>query len=404
MNPPFISQRDQFHIPQDAAGNDLIYLCGNSLGLMPRSTPDYINQELEDWKQHGVEGHIHARNPWLPYHENLGESMARIVGARPHEVVVMNSLTVNLHLMMVSFYRPTKTRYKILMEYNPFPSDRYAAQSQVKFHGFEPKDAIIELPDRDGTEIISMVTIEEILHTHGHEIALVLIGGVNYYTGQAYDMAKITQLGHHYGCKVGFDLAHAAGNLDVQLAEYGPDFAVWCSYKYLNSGPGGLSGCYVNERHHHDESLPKFAGWWGHDKAIRFKMGPTFIPIPTVESWQLSNPPIFQMAAIRASLDIFDRAGGISRLREKSIELTTHLYDGLMNLGREDIEIITPVDPAQRGCQLSIRMLRPDKAYFDVLTSRGVVADWREPDVIRVATCPLYNTNDDVAAFLEKMK
>jgi kynureninase len=403
MNPPFISLRDQFHIPQDAAGNDLIYLCGNSLGLMPHSTPDFINQELEDWKNFGVEGHMHARNPWLPYHESLAESMARIVGAHPHEVVVMNSLTVNLHLMMVSFYRPTKTRYKILMEYNPFPSDRYAAQSQVKFHGLDPKDAIIELPDRDGTEIISMDTIEEILHTHGHEIALVLIGGVNYYTGQAYDMAKITQLGHHYGCKVGFDLAHAAGNLDVQLAKYGPDFAVWCSYKYLNSGPGGLSGCYVNERHHHDENLPKFAGWWGHDKASRFKMGPHFIPIPTVESWQLSNPPIFQMAAIRASLDIFDKAGGISCLREKSIELTTHLYEGILNLGREDIEIITPVDPAQRGCQLSIKMLRPDKAYFDALTSRGVVADWREPNVIRVATCPLYNTNDDVAAFLEKM-
>jgi kynureninase len=404
MTSSFVYQRHQFHIPQSEDGRDLVYLCGNSLGLMPRTTEAYIQQELDDWKRLGVEGHMHAHNPWLPYHELLTEGMARVVGGSAHEVVVMNSLTVNLHLMMVSFYRPTKERYKVLMEYNPFPSDRYAVQSQVRYHGFDPSEAIIELPDHSGTEIISMETIEDILHKHGDEIALIMIGGVNYYTGQAYDMARITKLGHQNGCMVGFDLAHAAGNLDVQLSDFGPDFAVWCSYKYLNSGPGGLSGCYVNERHHQDADLPKFAGWWGHDKSRRFKMEPDFVPIPTVESWQLSNPPIFQMAAIKASLDIFDQAGGITNLRAKSVELTTMLYDRIASLDRQDIEIITPNVSDQRGCQLSIRMLKPDKSYFDQLTAKGIFADWREPDVIRVAPCPLYNTEEDILRFVAQLK
>jgi kynureninase len=393
-----------FHIPQDSTGHNQIYLCGNSLGLMPRSVPDYINQELDDWRRLGVEGHLHARHPWLPYHEQLTESMSRILGARPHEVVVMNGLTANLHLMMVSFYRPSAKRYKILMEYNPFPSDRYAAQSQVSFHGYDPDDAIIELPvSREDREIVSNETIRDILAKHGEEIALILIGGVNYYTGQAYDMAEITRLGHTYGCKVGFDLAHAAGNLDVRLSDFGPDFAVWCTYKYLNSGPGNLSGCYVNERHHHDDNLPRFSGWWGHDKSRRFLMEPKFKPISTVEAWQLSNPPILAMAAIRASLDIFDTCG-IEFLREKSIMLTNHLYESISSLDQEEIEIITPSDSDRRGCQLSLRMVHPDKKVFDRLTAAGVIADWREPDVIRIAPVPLYNDGQDVDAFVLKLR
>lgn len=392
-----------FHIPQDNTGKDQIYLCGNSLGLMPKSTPDYINQELDDWRRLGVEGHMHARHPWLPYHENLTASMARVVGAKPNEVVVMNGLTANLHLMMVSFYRPTAKRFKILMEYNPFPSDRYAAQSQVRFHGFDPSDAIIELPvsPEDG-EIVSAETITKILAEHGDQIALILIGGVNYYTGQAYDLPEITRLGHSYGCIVGFDLAHAAGNLDVKLSDFGPDFAVWCTYKYLNSGPGNLSGCYVNERHHHDEKIPRFAGWWGQDKSRRFLMEPDFHPIPTVEAWQLSNPPIFAMAAIRASLDIFDTVG-IETLRAKSVELTSHLYESISHLNQDKIIIITPADSNRRGCQLSLKMLYPDKKVFDKLTNAGVIADWREPDVIRIAPVPLYNDMDEMDSFVNKL-
>ncbi len=390
--------RDKFCIPKAADGSDVIYFCGNSLGLMPKTTETYIRQELEDWKNMGVEGHIHAKNPWMPYHEILTSKMAGIVGCLPSEVVVMNGLTVNLHLMMVSFYRPDKTRYKIVTDYSPFPSDRYAIASQIQFHGYDPADGIIELKPSDGQDIVTMEHIEEVLQKHGHEIALIMIGGVNYYTGQAYPIREITRLGHQHGCMVGFDLAHAAGNLALNLHDDGPDFAAWCSYKYLNSGPGALSGCFVHERHHNNDGIPRFAGWWGHDKQTRFKMGDTFAPIHTAEAWQLSNPPIFQMAAINASLDIFAEAG-IDRLRQKSERLTGYLQTLLDAENSPYIEVITPRDTQQRGCQLSIRVRNSDKSLFTWLTKQHVVADWREPDVIRIAPVPLYNSFRDVWHF-----
>ncbi len=395
---PLASFRKQFHIPKDPSGHDTIYLCGNSLGLMPVSTTAYVNQELEDWKNLGVEGHFHAKNPWMPYHEFLTDKMAKVVGALPSEVVVMNSLTVNLHLLMVSFYRPTKTRYKILFEYSPFPSDRYAIESQIKFHGFDPKDSMIELVPDEGEKTVSLDNIKNILDIHGDEIALILIGGVNYYTGQTYDFKSITQMGHAKGCVVGFDLAHAAGNLELHLHDDGPDFAAWCTYKYLNSGPGSLSGCFVHERHHSNKELPRFAGWWGHDKKTRFLMGNDFQPIETAEGWQLSNPPVLSMAAIRASLDIFDQAG-ITALRQKSEKLTAYLAYLITQESNKNIRIITPSDTQNRGCQLSIQMITPDKKLFNYLTDRGIISDWREPDVIRVAPVPLYNSFEDVWQF-----
>lgn len=392
------SFRNKFHIPKTPDGSDSIYLCGNSLGLMPKATREYINQELEDWKNLGVEGHFHAKHPWMPYHEFLSDKMAHVVGALPSEVVVMNSLTVNLHLMMVSFYQPTSSRFKILFDYSPFPSDRYAIESQIKFHGFDPKSSMIELHPEEGQEIVSDEAIAKILEEEGENIALILIGGVNYYTGQAYNVEKITQMGHAKGCMVGFDLAHAAGNLNLQLHDDGPDFAVWCSYKYLNSGPGSLAGCFVHQRHHH-QNLQRFAGWWGHDKQTRFLMGDTYMPIQSAEGWQLSNPPVLSMAAILASLDIFEEAG-MQKLREKSVRLTAYL-EGLLNINEIDIlRIITPSHRDERGCQLSLQMKEPDKRLFQFLTDRGVIADWREPDVIRIAPVPLYNTFADCWNFV----
>lgn len=393
------SFRSKFHIPRTSDGKDSIYLCGNSLGLMPISTRDYINQELDDWKNLGVEGHFHAKHPWMPYHEFLSEKMARVVGALPSEVVVMNSLTVNLHLMMVSFYRPTKTRYKILFDYSPFPSDRYAIESQIKYHGFDPKISMIELLPDEGQEIVSDEAIAKIIETEGESIALIMIGGVNYYTGQAYNIKKITELGHAHGCKVGFDLAHAAGNLALNLHDDGPDFAVWCSYKYLNSGPGSLAGCFVHDRHH-DVDLNRFAGWWGHDKATRFLMGDTYQPIKTAEGWQLSNPPVLSMAAILSSLDIFDEAD-IQMLRKKSVQLTAYLEAMLLANQSDLLSIITPSNSQERGCQLSLQMHNPDKRLFQFLMERGVIADWREPDVIRIAPVPLYNTFSDCWHFVD---
>ncbi len=392
------SFRNKFHIPKTPDGSESIYLCGNSLGLMPKATREYINQELEDWQNLGVEGHFHAKHPWMPYHEFLSEKMAHVVGALPSEVVVMNSLTVNLHLMMVSFYLPTSSRYKILFDYSPFPSDRYAIESQIKFHGFDPKSGMIELHPEEGQEIVSDEAIAKILEEEGENIALILIGGVNYYTGQAYNVEKITQMGHAKGCMVGFDLAHAAGNLNLQLHDDGPDFAVWCSYKYLNSGPGSLAGCFVHQRHHH-QNLQRFTGWWGHDKQTRFLMGDTFMPIQSAEGWQLSNPPVLSMAAILASLDIFEEAG-MQKLREKSVRLTAYL-EGLLNINEIDIlRNITPSHRDERGCQLSLQMKEPNKRLFQFLTDRGVIADWREPDVIRIAPVPLYNTFADCWNFV----
>ncbi|MEM7038295.1 MAG: kynureninase, partial [Bacteroidota bacterium] len=358
-------------------------------------------QELDDWAALGVEGHFHAKNPWMPYHEFLTESMANVVGARPSEVVVMNSLTVNLHLLMVSFYRPTKDRFKIIIEADAFPSDRYAVISQIKFHGYDPADALIELRSKSGHPVIPTEEILETIEKEGDQVALVMLGGVNYYTGQTFEMDKITKAGHAKGCVVGFDLAHGAGNLHLQLHDWNVDFACWCSYKYLNSGPGGLSGIFVHERHGNDFELPRFAGWWGHNKANRFKMPPYFEPMPGAEGWQLSNPPILALAALRASLEIFEEVG-MAALRKKSEALTGY-FDWLVKAKNHDdnIRIITPSDPKQRGCQLSLQTMKNGKAIFDRLTARGVIADWREPDVIRLAPVPLYNSFVDVWEFVD---
>jgi kynureninase len=389
--------RHEFHIPKDKTGKESIYFCGNSLGLMPKTARAYIQQELDDWQELGVDGHTRAQHPWVKYHEFLTDPMAAVVGGLLHEVVVMNSLTVNLHLMMVSFYRPDSTRFKILMDYSPFPSDRYALESQVKFHGFDPASAIIELSPDPGTEYVSEASILNTIQQYGDSIALIMIGGVNYYTGQAYNIRAITAAGHEKGCLVGFDLAHAAGNLKLSLHEDGPDFAVWCSYKYLNSGPGSLSGCFVHERHYQDFGLPRFTGWWGHDKNSRFKMGKEFSPMAGAEGWQLSNPPVFPMAAMKASLDIFDRAG-MYKIRAKSEKLTAYL-EYLIRLNASDkVNIITPADPLQRGAQLSLQV--SDKKLHQALTDHGVIADWREPDVIRVAPAPLYNSFKEVWQFV----
>jgi kynureninase len=394
--------RSRFHIPKQADGSEFIYLTGNSLGLQPKTARTYIEEELEDWARLGVEGHLHARHPWLPYHEFVTEPMARVVGALPSETVVMNSLTVNLHLMMVSFYRPSGARRKIVIEKGAFPSDRYAVESQLKFHRTGTED-LIEFAPRDGESTLRTEDIVETIERNGDEIALVMMGGVNYYTGQAFDMKAITEAGHRVGAVVGFDLAHAAGNLELRLHDWDVDFAVWCSYKYLNAAPGGIAGAFVHERHARSFELPRFAGWWGSNKQTRFLMGPNFDPLPGAEGWQLSNPPIFQLAALRASLEIFDEAG-MSNLRAASVSLTGHLETLLSKIDNDRISIITPSDPAQRGCQLSIRVEDADKSLFDAITSRGVIADWREPDVIRVAPVPLYNTVEDVEGFAEILK
>jgi kynureninase len=395
--------RDQFYLPTDKQGNTLIYFCGNSLGLQPRNVKDYVLQELKDWELLGVEGHVHARRPWMPYNELLTESMAKIVGALSEEVVVMNSLTVNLHLMMVSFYQPTEKRHKVLMEYHPFPSDRYAVESQIRFHGFDPQESLIELKPKQGTEYIEFTQIEDVLSTHGDEIAMVLIGNVNYYSGQAYSIKKITELAHNKGCMVGFDLAHGVGNLILNLHDAGPDFAVWCTYKYLNSGPGGMSGVFVHQRYADSSGLPRFNGWWGHNKEIRFQMGPNFKSLPGAEGWQLSNPPILPMAALRASLDLFDQAG-MCALREKSERLTRFLEHLLVGEKQDQFRIITPANANERGCQLSIQVKGGDRRLFEKITRMGVIADWREPDVIRVAPVPLYNTFEEVWRFAKILK
>ncbi len=395
--------RNKFHIPKDATGKELIYLCGNSLGLQPKITSEYIKEELADWANLGVEGHVEGKHPWLPYHEFLTENMAKIVGAKPSEVVVMNTLTTNLHLMMVSFYQPTKTKNKIVVESDAFPSDKYAVESQLKFHGFDPKDGLILWEPRKGEELCRFEDLEEIMKTHGNEIALLMIGSTNYYTGQSFPLKKITELGHKYDCMVGFDLAHGAGNIQPNLHETGADFAVWCTYKYLNSGPGSLGGCFVHERHANNEQLNRFAGWWGHNKKTRFNMRKDFDALPGAEGWQLSNPPILSMAAIRASLDTFAEAG-FENLRKKSEKLTGYLEFLLDEMKNDAINVITPRNPEERGCQLSIQVKNVDKNLHTKLTEAGVISDWREPDVIRVAPAPLYNSFEDVYRFSEKLK
>ena len=416
---PLKGSREKFFIPKNRDGSDVIYFTGNSLGLQPKSVRSYVEQELSDWETLGVEGHVHAKNPWLPYHEFLTEKIARLVGAKPIEAVVMNSLTVNLHLMMVSFYRPSGRRKKIVIEQAAFPSDQYAVESQIRFHVMSPgfsrrvadqeapeggtQNLLIELAPREGESTLRTDDIIETIERHGDEIALVMLGGVNYYTGQAFDMKAIAEAGHRVGARVGFDLAHAAGNIELNLHDWDVDFAVWCSYKYLNAGPGAVAGAFVHERHAHAFDLPRFAGWWGHDKSTRFLMGPDFRPMAGAEGWQVSNPPILQMAALRASLEIFDEAT-MPALRAKSELLTGHLEFLLKQIENDRISIITPSDPAQRGCQLSIRVKDSDKKLFEAITGRGVSADWREPDVIRVAPVPLYNSFTDVFRFAEILK
>jgi kynureninase len=386
--------RNEFHIPLQKNGEEHIYMCGNSLGLQPKRTKEFLNQELDDWATFGVEGHFHAKNPWMPYHEFLTESYAKIVGAKPAEVVAMNTLTVNLHLMLVSFYRPTENRHKIIIEGDAFPSDIYAVESQIKHHGLTPETSLIKLRPRVGESAIRTEDIHEIIEREGDEIALIMLGGVNYYTGQVFDFEKITKIAHNKGINVGFDLAHAAGNIKLELHKWGVDFAVWCSYKYLNSGPGSVAAAFIHEKHH-QSNLLRFAGWWGHNKEDRFKMPDNFVPITTAEGWQLSNPPILSLAAIRASLSIFDEVG-MEKLVSKSKKLTDYLVFLLNSIESDRIEIITP---KERGCQLSIRVKNGDKKLFDSITLKGVIADWREPDVIRVAPIPLYNSFQDVFKF-----
>jgi kynureninase len=397
---PLKNYRDRFLIPKTSAG-DCIYLCGHSLGLQPKAAAAYIEQELKDWAALGVEGHFHAKNPWMPYHRLLTDQTAELVGAKPHEVVVMNSLTVNLHLMMVSFYRPTRVRHKIVVERGAFPSDQYAVKSQIHFHGFDPAASLIELTPRPGESSLRDEDINSVIEREGGEIALIMLGGVNYATGQALDMARITRVGHARGCVVGFDLAHAAGNLLLKLHEWGPDFAVWCSYKYLNGGPGCIAGCFVHERHARAWDLPRFAGWWGHDEQSRFEMGPQFQPMLGADGWQLSNPSIVSMAALRASMNIFHEAG-MERLRAKSVSLTGYLEFLLNQNATPKFSIATPREKDRRGAQLSIRVPERGRALCEQLNREGIVGDWREPDTFRVAPAPLYNSHQDVFRFARR--
>lgn len=395
--------RNQFHIPKDENGKELIYMTGNSLGLQPKITKSYIDQELKDWANLGVEGHTEGKNPWLHYHEFLTETMANIVGAKPLEVIVMNSLTANLHLMMVSFYKPNKRRYKILIEADAFPSDKYAVESQLRHHGYDDKEGLILWKSRDKEELANYEDLESIIEEQGNEIALIMIGGVNYYTGQFFDLKRITELGHSYGCTVGFDCAHGAGNVQLNLHNSGADFAVWCTYKYLNSGPGSLSGVFVHERHANSKDLNRFTGWWSHNKETRFKMRDEFDQLPGAEGWQLSNPPILSMAAIRASLDVFKEAG-FDKLCLKSKVLTGYFEFLINQLNNSDIKIITPSNPDERGCQLSIQVKNANKSLHKELTEASIITDWREPDVIRCAPVPLYNSFMDIYEFVERLK
>ena len=394
---PIRSYRDRFHFPQ-FNGEDILYFGGNSLGLMPKTAKDAVLDELDVWEKMGVTGQHHR---WEAYHEQLTDSTARLVGAKPSEVVVMNALTVNLHILLVSFYQPTTDRYKIVIEKGAFPSDQYAVESQIKFHGFDPKDALIELTPRNGEKCLRTDDILDTLRSEGESIATILIGGVNYYTGQTFDMKTITDVGHKVGAYVGFDLAHAAGNLKLDLHNWNVDFAAWCTYKYMNSGPGSPGGVFIHEMHGNWEG-PRFAGWWGHHKETRFDMGPEFVPITGAEGWQVSNAPILSMACLRKSMDIFDEAG-MDALRNKSEALTGYL-EFLLNTMEDKVSIVTPFDSKDRGCQLSVMIHENGKKVFEQLGERGVVCDWREPDVIRLAPAPLYNSYSDVYQAVEILR
>jgi len=393
--------RNEFHLIKKA-GTPMVYLCGNSLGLQPKSARAAIDQELNDWAEMGVEGHFDGKNPWLYYHHFLTEKAAKVVGALPSEVVIMNNLTANLHLMMVSFYRPTPTRYKIMMEVSAFPSDMYAMETQARFHGLNPDDAIIELKPREGEHTLRTEDILAQIETHKDSLAIVMIGGVNYYTGQAFNMQAITVAAHAVGAIAGFDLAHAAGNLHLQLHDWDVDFAVWCTYKYLNSGPGGTSGVFVNERHGNKPELVRFAGWWGHDEQERFQMKKGFKPMIGAAGWQLSNAQIFPMAIHKASLEMFDEAG-MENLRKKS-ELLTGYLEFILKDYSQYLTVITPTDPKQRGCQLSVIVKNEGKKLFDYLQTQNILPDWREPDVIRMSPVPMYNCFEDIFRIGEALR
>ena len=397
---PLSRFREKFFIPQQG-GKDTMYFTGNSLGLQPRAAAGALTAELDDWAKHGVEGHFRARNPWMHYHELFSESLASLAGALPSEVVAMNALTVNLHLLLVSFYKPQGARTKIICEAKAFPSDRYALLSQINFHDLNPEENLIELSPREGEHCLRTEDVENAILEAGDTLATVMIGGVNYYTGQLHDMQKITLAAHKVGAKCGFDLAHGMGNVPFELHKWDVDFACWCSYKYMNSGPGAVSGIFVHERHHNSD-LPRLEGWWGHDKATRFKMSPDYVNMGTAESWQMSNAPILNMAIHKASLEIFEEAGGIIPLRERSLRLTAYLENAVRAVASKtgvNLEIITPSNPRERGCQLSIVAHGQGRELYDKLSDAGVVVDWREPDVIRMAPVPLYNSFEDIARF-----
>ena len=395
---PLARFRQEFLFPKGPDGQPVAYFCGNSLGLMPKSARAAAEQEFKAWEERAVEGHFTGNSPWLTYHETLADATAHVVGARPDEVVVMNTLSVNLHLLLVTFYRPTATRRKLLMEAGAFPSDQYALESQARLHGLEPDEVIVELAPRPGEHTLRTEDIEAKIAELGDSLATVLFGGINYYTGQVFDMQAITRAGHAVGATVGFDLAHAAGNVPLHLHDWDVDFACWCNYKYLNSGPGGSSGIFVHERFAHRPDLVRLAGWWGHDQAQRFQMKKGFQPMPGAAGWQLSNGQILTLAVYRASVALFEEAGGMATLRAKSEKLTGYLEFLIkqLQLPSTKLEIITPADPAQRGCQLSVLVHERGRELFDYLAAQGIVADWREPNVIRLAPVPLYNSFEDV--------
>lgn len=404
------SYRDEFIFPQ-VNGKQVIYFTGNSLGLQPKRTKSYIDEVMADWANLAVEGHFYADKPWWDYHERFAVPLSDIVGAKPTEVTVMNTLTVNLHLLMVSFYRPTLKKFKIICEEKAFPSDQYMFQSQIDFHsksvGFDPKEALVEIKRREGEHNIRLEDVLAKIDEVGEELALVLIGGVNYYTGQVFDMKTITEAGHKYGAYVGWDLAHAAGNIKLQLNDWKVDFAAWCSYKYMNSGPGNASGCFVHEMHHNDSDLPRFAGWWGHNKERRFKMEPKFDPVRGAEGWQISNLPILSLAPYLASVEMFAEVG-MDKLIAKRDVLTSYLEFILHEIDKElesaEFEIITPSNPEERACQLSVYLHGQGRELFDRLMKNGVITDWREPNVIRLAPAPFYCSFEDMYEFGQILK
>ena len=394
---PLAPFRPRFHVPRGDDGTQLAYLCGNSLGLQPVDAASRVQEELESWARLAVDAHFESATPWYSYHEMFRETAARLVGARPGEVVMMNGLTVNLHLMLTSFYRPTPERHAILMEDCAFPSDNYAVRSQIRLHGLDPADSLLIVRAGEGATTIRIDDMEQLIADRGRQIALILLGGVNYFTGQAFDMQRIASAARAQGCIVGYDLAHAAGNVPLELHDWDVDFAVWCSYKYLNAGPGAVAGCFVHERQSRRADLPRLAGWWGNDPDKRFRMHlePEFVPVETADGWQLSNPPILAMAPLRTSLELFDEAG-MPALREKSLKLTGYLEEWIDRTAGERIEVLTPRDPASRGCQLSLRIRERPSELFRALREGGVVGNYREPDVVRLAPVPLYNRFHDV--------